>query len=137
MDKSRAISLIEKIVFLFLLIFPFGQLLAFRASLLGVNIRVQPVDLVVLPVIPILLLAQIGLPKFFATSKTLLLLGVFGLVFSLSMLEPRQVLVGTAYLLRVVSYGAFFAAVYKLVESKQKYREVLVKALIIVSWELA
>ena len=87
MDKSRAISLIEKIVFLYLLIFPFGQLLAFRASLLGVNIRVQPVDLVVLPVIPILLFweasASIKIfssvkPKvFWAVAAMLIILGIF------------------------------------------------------------
>ena len=136
MDKSKAIKLIEKLVFLYLLLFPFGQILALRVVFLGSSIRVHPVDVVVFFTLPILVLGKIGWPKFYKAAASLVLLAVFGLVLSLVEFDPKQVAVGALYGLRVVSYGAFFAAIYKLVSAKNKYREILFNALIVVSLEV-
>ena len=136
MDKSKANLLVEKLVFLYLLLFPFGQLMALKASFLGANIRVHPADIVSLLALPVIAFGGMGWPKFFKEIFNLALLGVFGLALSFFVFETKQVAVGALYLLRAVSYVAFFTAIYNLVKAKNKYKNILFNALIVVSLEV-
>jgi len=136
MDKSKANLLVEKLTFLYLLAFPFGQLLALKASFLGANIRVHPADIVSLLALGVIAFAGMGRPKFFKEIFNLALLGVFGLALSFFVFETKQVAIGALYLLRAVSYAAFFTAIYHLVKAKNKYKNILFNALIVVSLEV-
>ena len=136
MDKSKANLLVEKLTFLYLLAFPFGQLLALKASFLGANIRVHPADLGSLLALGVIAFAGMGRPKFFKEIFNLALLGVFGLALSFFVFETKQVAIGALYLLRAVSYAAFFTAIYHLVKAKNKYKNILFNALIVVSLEV-
>jgi O-antigen ligase len=136
MDKARA-SLVEKLLFLYLLVFPFGQLLAVKISFLGNLIRVHPADIIVLLISAVVVLGKTPVPKFFKSFRSLLLLGVFGLFFSLSLFELSRVTVGALYFLRGISYAAFFLAVYHLAKARNFYKETLFKSLIVISFEVA
>jgi len=137
MDKIKSPGLAEKILFLYLLIFPFGQLLAIKAQLLGANIRIHSGDLIVLPFIAILLSKDILRPKFFEHLTGIILLGIFGLLFSLFIFNSSGVAVGILYFLRAVSYLGFFLAIYNLVSQKPDYKKTLFLSLILISLVVA
>lgn len=137
MDKLKALGLTEKLLFLYLLIFPFGQLLALKAHVFGANIRIHPADLIIFPFTAIFFLKGLLQPKFFEYLKSILLLGVFSLIFSLFIFDPLRVVAGVFYFLRIGSYLGFFLAIYNLVRLKPIYKKILFLSLIVISLEVA
>ena len=136
MGKSKAILLVEKLVLLYLLLFPFGQLLAFKVFFLGANVRVHPADIATFLALPVIAFGKMARPKFFREIFNLALLAVFGLALSFFVFESKQIAIGALYLLRVSSYAALFTAIYALVKAKNKYKNILFNALIVVSLEV-
>ncbi|OGM01876.1 hypothetical protein A2115_00295 [Candidatus Woesebacteria bacterium GWA1_41_8] len=137
MDKSKILALTEKLLFGYLLLFPFGQLLALKANIFGVNLRVHPTDLIILPFIVVFISKGIFYPKFSGYLKTLGVLGAFSLALSLAFLSPERVTIGAFYFLRIVSYSALLLAVYNLVRVKVEYKRTLFLAIIVVCLEVA
>jgi hypothetical protein len=137
MAKSKTSLLVEKIVFLYLLLFPFGQLLSFQVLVLGRTIRLHPTDILVLLALPAALLTKVALPGLRKAILGPALLAVFSLGLSLSFFEIQQVIVGALYLLRLASYLAFFGLTSKLVIGQEKYKDILFKSLIVISLEVA
>jgi hypothetical protein len=136
MDKSKTTNLAEKLVFIYLLLFPFGQLLAIRLSIFNANIRLHPIDLVALASVFCLSLRNPPLPKVSKFLYGLLASALFSLALSLIFFDPAALAIGLLYFLRVFAYVAFFVAIYNLVKARPQYKKTLFYGLIIVSLEV-
>ena len=122
MADTRKTKIAGKIVFLWLILFPFGQL---------INIgRFHPIDLV----------AWLGMlfifekkPDIFKYLKNFILLALFSLVISLSFLNLSEIEIGLLYFLRFLSYILFFIMIWNFVKVDVKIKDKIFYSLIFVS----
>ena len=119
----------EVILFWFLVLLPFGQIIKFSLRFGGITIPVNPIDLVVL------LGFLVGLRRLGGVY------GVFreiGIVFTISFLLSvpifwgKEIIVGAFYLIRLIAYFYFSYSVYTLLVRKKIKREILLKSLLLV-----
>ena len=125
----RAKKLIPRLLFVYLVLFPFGQLFRLSTNIFGYTIRIHPTDLVVLAIAAVFLTGKFIKPKLWTHIKNFLYALAFSLVFSLTIFSLREVLIGTLYLVRVVGYSFFFLAVWNFVKN-EKARRTLLNSLI-------
>ena len=122
MADTRKTKIAGKIVFLWLILFPFGQL---------INIgRFHPIDLV----------AWLGMlfifekkPDIFKYLKNFILLALFSLVISLSFLNLSEIEIGLLYFLRFLFYILFFIMIWNFVKVDVKIKDKIFYSLIFVS----
>jgi O-antigen ligase len=123
----------RKIVFLFLVIFPFGQLLRIQFSILGKPLTLHLIDVVVGLSLPFSLLNLLKVNKVYKSMLAFLALCVFSLLVSLAYFTPFDVLLGSFYLFRLFAYSTFFLLVWNMASSKPSYKNILFKGLLLVS----
>ncbi|MFZ5932878.1 MAG: O-antigen ligase family protein [Patescibacteria group bacterium] len=122
----------KALLFIYLVIFPFGQLLSFTANILGVSVRIHPADVVVGLLALSTLRGKIKFPKVFVDVKNFLYVLGFSLVFSFLTFSARQSLVVSLYFFRLVAYSLFFLGVLDLTK-KENLKEFLFKSLVAIS----
>jgi O-antigen ligase len=137
MDNAKKVSLIEKLFFVFLVIFPFGQLLRFEIPLFGKIIPVQPLDVLSLIFFGIFLTGGFKLPKIFKYVTTFLIVGVFSQLVFVATHGIEASMVGMFYLLRLFAYGAMFFVYWNLFGQKPEYQKKVVNILILLSSAIA
>lgn len=128
MDKRKSLSIGEKIIFLLLVLFPFGQLLRSNLVLLGKSIVVQPIDIVALCTIPLLFLPRLKKPHTIAFTGFFVAL-IFSFLFSLTLFKPLDLVPGALYLLRVMGYFGIFVVAWNISDTKGAFRDLIVSAL--------
>lgn len=120
----------EKLIFVYLVIFPLGQLIRVNFNFLGTKIPIHPTDVITLISVPFFLLGHLKQPKFFPSVLSFLVVATFSLLLSLNYFSAREVAVGTLYWLRYLSYSTFFLLVWNIVRDKKKLRVTLFDSLI-------
>ena len=132
MDIAKKNKLQEIILFLFLVLFPFGQLL---------KVSFQPIDLVVgLAFFYTILRLRSRPPVIFSAKKfkafkvltNFLLAASFSLLFSLSIFHTGQLIVGILYLIRLTFYIYFILFVYDYVRKSKTKKDLIFNGLILV-----
>ena len=129
-DSKKTISKI--IVFLYLVIFPFGQLLRFDLNLLSQSITVQPVDLITGIAFVYLLYKKIYKPVFYKYLKGFFIYLTFSLLISLVIFKFKTGFLGTFYLIRLLFYSSFFLLIYDLVKNNKKLKSIIYDSLIVI-----
>jgi O-antigen ligase len=95
----------KKLIFLFFILFPFGQILRIN---LGNGIVLHPLDGVVgLAVIAFLVAKKKEFPPYAGNLASFWVLAFFSLVFSISIFKSQEIVTGFLYLVRFISYGIF------------------------------
>jgi hypothetical protein len=102
-------------IFLFLVIFPFGQIFHLTFNLLGVGIAPQPLDIVVGCAAIYAILSRMEKPKIFRYLTNFLLITLFSFIFSIFIFKTPTVIYGFLYFVRLVAYVYFFVYVYNFV----------------------
>lgn len=118
MDNSKK-KITEVLIFLFFLLFPFGQLFSFSLKVLGTTVRVHPIDAVVLFSAVFVLFNLPKIPAIYKDIKNLLYALGFSLLYSLTFFSPGEMATGVFYLLRIVAYSLFFLLVLGYVGRKR------------------
>ena len=118
----RTKKLIPSLLFLYLVLFPFGQLLRLSTNLFGYVVRIHPTDLVVLAMAAVFLTGQFIKPRLWRHLRNFLYALGFSLVFSLTIFNLGEILIGILYFARVVGYCFFFLAVWNFVKSEKERR---------------
>ena len=131
MDKT-AKKITEILLFIYLSLFPFGQLLSFPLTILGFSVRVHPIDFVVALLGLTFLKAKLKVPKVSIYILNFLIVLSFSLVFSLAFFGIRDILPGVLYLTRIVFYFLFFLSVWNYVRS-QRTKNTIFNSLLLVS----
>jgi O-antigen ligase len=133
-SKQELIKRVNKYqIYLWLLLFPLGQLIRVDLQLLGEPITVHPIDLVAITTLPYLALKAFSKNKVVIAIMNFLIICVFSLILSLNYFTPNQVLVGSFYLLRLISYLSLFLASLYWINTRENGRNKLFDTLIIVS----
>lgn len=123
MDIARKLD--TAIIFLFLALFPFGQL---------IKMSFQPIDLVVGLAFLYSIIFSVKKPKFIVVLGNFLLAASFSLLFSLSIFNTGQLFVGFLYLLRLTLYIYFLLFVYNFVRKSKAKKDLVFNGLIAVSF---
>ena len=132
MNKKAKLFLFLIIVYFF--IFIFGQLLRLKISLLNIEITLQAIDII--PLIS-LILYLFGFMKnnnsfrlisvFFASS-------FFSLLLSLTLFTKTEIIIGSLYLLRLISYSTFFLMVSNYINKSTAKKKYLYNILLFVTF---
>lgn len=95
----------KKLIFLYFVLFPFGQILRLN---LGGGIVLHPIDAVVgLAAIAFLTANQKEFPSYAGKLISFWALALFSLIFSLVFFKLSEILIGLLYLIRFAVYGVF------------------------------
>ncbi len=121
------------LTFIYFLLFPFGQLLRIETNLLGIPFTTHPLDIVVMASIPLMLLSTFNahpLRKYFTYFWVVC---IFSLFLSVMKYPIPEVVRGSLYLIRFISYYFFFELVWNVTHKseamKQKVLHILINAL--------
>ena len=124
-------SFIKALIFVYLILFPFGQILRRELSFGNWFLVFQPIDLVAGIALLIFLFGRrksiVGIlfSPFFAVL-------VFSLFFSLSFFNFHEIIPGIFYFLRLIAYFSLFSLTYDLVQKDKKFKDVLFNSLILI-----
>jgi O-antigen ligase len=121
---TKLVSANTVYVFIFLALFPFGQLIR-----IGI---VHPVDVVAGLAAVYTLYARLPVPSFFKYIKNFLLVACFSWIVGLFMFQQVPVLYGLLYLVRLTAYAFFLIYVWNFVKT-QKANPLLLNSLLAVS----
>lgn len=117
MDVTKRFQ--EKIIFLFLIVFPFGQLLRFDVHLLGRDIPFLAIDVVVGLVALFALVNKSKYPKIWKYSVSFLTVLFFSYLLSLVTFKNNLIYADGLYLLRLASYFLFVVFVFNYARTKK------------------
>ena len=131
--KTKLTHLQKKIVFIYLVLFPFGQLLRFETSLFGKQFTFHLIDIVVGLSIPLFIFGFLEIHAIYKNISAFLLVAVFSLFLSLGFMNIPNVLIGLFYLIRFFAYSTFFLLVWNLVLRDVSFKKTLFNALILVT----
>ena len=124
MGIAKKINLNNIFVFLFFILFPFGQIIRFG--------KVHPLDVIAGAAALAAVFGRFKKPEIFRYFDNFLLLAFASWFFSLFIFKSSIVLYGTLYLLRLFAYFYFFIYVWNFARQKENKR-LLLDSLLIVS----
>ena len=118
---------------LYLIVFPFGQLVAKEIDL-GTNVlRVHPVDIIALLSLPIFLKRGLQKHQVHRLIFGFVFVALFTLILSLALFSISNIIMGSLYLVRLVGYYSFFILVWNLVDEKIFSRRFIYTLLVLAS----
>ena len=132
--KKKSWQIVYKyLIYLYLILFPFGQLLRMKVSIDSYVIRIQPIDLVVATSAIIYIFGQLDENRVFRAFLGFLFAAAFSLTLSLTLFSSKQMLVGSLYLFRLFAYSTFFLLIVKSINKKLIRKRILINCLIVVT----
>lgn len=132
MGSPKKMSLKKSLFFLYLILFPFGQILSFSLKVLDFTIRLHPNDIIAILLGSSFFLKKEKAPRLFEDIKNFLVVVGFSWAFSFTLFPANEVLLGFLYFFRLVAYCLFFLSVHSMIR-RQVNRELVLKSLLAVS----
>jgi O-antigen ligase len=126
MDVPKKLQ--SKLIFLFLVIFPFGHLIRIDFNILGRYIPFHPLDAVVGLTLPWLLVVK-NKPKILKAIAAFLTLATFSYFFSVFFFGATAK--GLLYLIRLLAYSSFFLFIWDYVKGSKKRKRQIFDGLLI------
>ncbi len=133
MDITKRDKITEWLVFAYLILFPFGQIIRLNLNLGGRVVPLHPTDVIAGFYLLIFFLGHTEKPKFYQLAKNFIWAGLFSLIFSFVLFKTTAIIFGGLYLLRFSAYLAFSLILWDLIKRKDFLKERLFNSLIIVS----
>lgn len=133
MVDAKKVKIGFGIFFLFLVLYPFGQLLRKTIEIGGTSLTLQPIDLVVGIASLYALVARFERPKLFKYLIPFLLVATFSFVVSATFFRSQYLLVGLMFLTRLISYSYFLVFVWNLITGDEDSKKFIINSLILVS----
>jgi O-antigen ligase len=125
MDITKRLNLNNIFLFLFLIAFPFGQII--RIGIL------QPIDVIAGLAAVYSLVKKFDVPKSFKNLALFLFFASFSWLFGIFIFQQTEVLYGLLYLFRLAAYFYFGVYVWNFVQKGKKNKDLLVSSLLGVS----
>jgi len=123
--EKRLEKVREYLLFTYLAIFPLGQLLKFRVSLINFSLPLHLADIIIV---------IFALTNLFGKKSGFFWIPIFSYIFSFTIFKPYQLIVGGLYLLRLIFYVQFSTSVYKLVKDQKIKKDLLFDSLLSISF---
>jgi len=105
-------------IFLFLAVFPFGQIIRLSFNLAGINVPLQPIDIIVGCGALYALVKKFPKPAVFNRFIGFLAVAVFSFVFSIFIFRSFNLVYGFFYLIRFAAYIYFISYVWNFAKKK-------------------
>lgn len=131
---STKTTIYKSLIFAYLVLFPFGQILRTSVNLFGRNIRLHPADLVVVLLLVLIFFGKIKRPKISRWIDAFVITSLFSIILSLTLFSVSEIVVGAFYLFRVMSYIWLFFITWDIVRANENLRSTLFNSLIGVSF---
>lgn len=132
MGITKKVDFENIFIFLFLIIFPFGQIIRLSINFAGINIPVQPLDVVVGLGAAYSVFFQKNRPKIFEYVRFFLSIAAFS--FAVSFVTfGSEVVYGAFYLIRLTSYLLFLNYVWNFAKKSISNKRLLMDSLLAVS----
>ncbi|MGA3291994.1 MAG: O-antigen ligase family protein [Candidatus Microgenomates bacterium] len=120
-------------IFLFLVAFPFGQIIRLSFNLAGLSIPLQPVDIIAGGAAIYALLSNLKKPQIFVYLIKFLSVAAFSYIVSLFIFKSSGLIYGLFYLIRLAAYFGFFIYGYNFVRKSPVNGKLLLDSLLAVS----
>lgn len=133
MKKINIFSLESVFLFLFLIIFPFGQITRLSFNLIGIGIPLLPIDIIAGCGAFYAIIKNFRKPGIFKYIARFLWIVIFTFIFSIFIFKTPFLIYGLFYLLRLVAYSYFFIYVWNFVRGSAKNQKLLQDSLLVVS----
>ena len=132
-DSKKEINFSSFIIFLFFLFFPFGVILRFRTSLLGIPISFHPIDFTIGMGV-LYFLAKGGLKKIDKKIFVFFYVCFFSLILSLNKFTFLEILPGFLYFIRFFCYFMFLFFLYNYSSKNEARKNLILDSLLIISF---
>jgi len=129
--------LYKGLIFGYLVLFPFGQILRTSLNVFGRNIRFHPVDFIALIIFLLWVFEKSKKPKVYPWILALVVTSFFSLLFSLSLFQLKEIYVGAMYLVRFFAYISVFLISWDVMRENIRLKEKLFNSLIAISFAAA
>jgi len=136
MVSSKKIKIIEIIVFLFLILFPFGQIIRTNLGFLGLNIPLHPIDLIAGMAFLAFLIGDYKKPKAIKYIIAFLGISLFSYLISYIIFGAKEVYLGGLYLLRLFVYTSLFVIAWNISTNKN-FSKTIFNSLIVITSAVA
>ena len=136
-SKKNINNFTEILIFLFLILFPFGQIIRINLNFLGTIVVLHPIDFVAGTGLIIFLLNNYKRPKIFSYILSFLGVALFSYLLSYATFAGEKIYIGGLYLLRLFAYSSFFVLAWNMVKANKKYSKNLFNSLIIVTFAVS
>jgi len=136
-SKKNINNFTEILIFLFLILFPFGQIIRISLNFLGTNIVLHPIDFIVGAGLILFILKSCKRPRIFGYILSFLGVALFSYLLSYTAFEGERIYVGGLYLLRLFAYSSFFVLAWNMAKTNRKYPKNLFSSLIIVAFAVS
>lgn len=132
MGIAKKINWDSVFIFLFLIIFPFGQIIRLNYNLLELNIPLLPIDAIVGVAALYNIFFQKSKSPIFIYIKKFLAVALFSYLFSLFIFGKAS-LYGLFYLLRITAYAFFLNYVWQYVKKSKDGQKLIIDSLLSLS----
>jgi len=132
MDNAKRNLITRGIIFVFLVLFPFGQILRQTINIGSYEIALHPIDIVTLSALFVTLFGVKNLLKKIKVIEGLIFVFVFSFILSLTIFNAGEAAIGFLYLLRLVSYTSFIYLSWLLVKEEKSIKPLIYNSLILV-----
>jgi len=136
MANSKKTFLVSKILFVYLILFPFGQLMRFSFNLLGGYFVLHAIDILAFVSLLIYISDLVETKKLNSLLVVFILSNIFSLAVSTYFFGLRTVFVGVMYFVRLISHMSIYYSAFLLIK-KNKNVELIPKYLITLSTFIA
>ena len=139
MDQRKIFKLTEYLIYVYLILFPFGQLLRIPVKFSNYEFALHPIDLVAFTQAAVILINFEVVKKdpLYRYFQPFLLTVSFSLLLSFSYFKFSQVFFGSFYFIRFIAYLILSFSVRNLVSQKPRFKKFLFDSLILVSFLIA
>ena len=135
-EKKLKFDLGENVIFAFLIIFALGQIIRINFNLIGTNITLQPIDLIAgFSLIPFVG-KKLKEPRVYKYIASFIIIAIFSQLLALTQFKATEVIKGTLYLIRFISYSSLFVLVFNYAKTKDK-NKILINTLIFIAFIIA
>lgn len=132
MEDRTKLTVLEILIFFYLILFPFGQIIRWDLLVGQASFPIHPTDFVVGFIFVCTLAFNLPKPKIFKVINSFLFAAFFSLILSVFIFKTASVIFGALYLLRIYAYAYLFVAAWNVYREKS-LKERLMKILIAIS----
>lgn len=134
MATKKKLNIVEILIFLYLVLFPFGHLLTIRINVFDKNIPINASDFIsFFFLISYFFQKKTRFPFFIHYLRNFFLLLMFSQLLFICSNGLKNSVIGLLYLLRLVSYSAMFLAIWNYCLQRKNFIKKIIDYLIVVS----
>ena len=132
MTAAKKYLVAQKLIFIFLILFPFGQLIRVPIHLGAYSVVLHPVDVITFASLIYFVLGKFQRPPLIVSFLGVIYAFFFTWILSVPVFQSNEVIVGLMYVLRLLAYSGLFFLSWSVISKYPKSREKMLSALIAV-----